>query len=176
MKAPLIINSLVGLAIAFILTHCGKSTSNSDTKYEIHGKDASDFYSQLYYKKDDKNVTAKFHYLASSNTAPIKIADNDKKRVGVSLYLMSDHKYILIYQEQTVNGSTTNVDYSQRLEGTWRIEKADLIIGDVARGVGFLFNDEPAITLSFTSDVHSPGVKGKVGLLEYVSSTASDID
>lgn len=151
------------------------SGGNQTETYELNGKPADEYYKQFLYKKDT-NENPPYRYLVSG-WEKMREEGAKTRYYDVSLFLLQDGSYVLRYEElfakPVANGlQSEGTDFTQELRGTWKVDKADLVISDIGTGTGLVYNDADTVALRFDRNIHTEDLSGKMAILKYGRSSS----
>ena len=174
---------------------------DSKSTFQINGMKPSKFYNQFIYNtttvknKETNEETNYFHYLTFSQS---KAELLNGRFADIEIAMYKDGKYAYKYSEwkKDADQSYGNDSYLGVLSragiGTWKVKETKLIfdnLGDASglmvQGNGFFLIDDadddenkdkerPAISLSFSKDLVSKGLKGSVKVLTMSSIWTSN--
>lgn len=107
----------------------------------------------------DGNITTRF---LMNSSIPLN-ADSSIVAL-VNVFLVQDGTFVVDYSEMQSNGFPITMD--QHFFGNWSVPSSQLILGDIALGTRGVFDGRNAVTFTFTKDLNTPGLSGKVAVFD----------
>ena len=151
----------------FLVSGCGKkSTSSQDTDNVEHNKKptsstpvSTSTFSPYFYKSDDKGFAV---VLTNSAYASwIQLSPTENNRVYVELFLEEKGTFKLVYYELQAGVSDSTILNEQTLKGDWKLAGDKISLSDIATLSKKTTNGTTVLTIGFTKDINTAGLKNK---------------
>jgi hypothetical protein len=140
-----------------------------------------DYFNQFLYVDNatdpDGNPATRYLYLWNPIVIQVDPAGAASLYARMDLFLLKDGSFVLKYVEgdDLLNPIPQPIPYIH-YTGGWSVSGDTLIVGDIATGAAGDGVTGPGVTLTFTRDLISPGLKGKGATLDYCYSVLTPWD
>jgi len=146
-------------------------TGDDQNLTQINGQDPQVYYKQFVYRREKRTtgLTGWWHYYPST-------IENSKLPNGqytsLTLYPRADGTFTGEYAEMTARSASEFVhDFDSKPSGRWRVEGTKIVFDGIGTGEGVQVNDGPGFRLTFSQNLHAPGLAGKSTVLKIVAGS-----
>ncbi len=147
------------------------TTGDDQNLTQINGQDPATYYKQFVYRREQRTSGSGYWHYYPSTVGYLKLPNG--QFTSLRIYPRADGSYTAEYAELTQRSPSEYVhEYDNKnLSGRWRVEGTKIIFDGLGTGEGMMVNDEPGFRLTYSRNIHTPGLSGDSTNVKIVASS-----